>query len=115
MNGPLNYYRTAKFRHDEELGKLTHFYINVTSDIHLSAGLQSNLRADLPFLFIWGTMDATATPAVITKSKKFISSYQDVALEGRGHWIMVDAKDEVTEKIARWLEKLTCEKYSTKL
>ena len=31
MNGPLNYYRTAKFRHDEELGKLTHFYINVTS------------------------------------------------------------------------------------
>jgi soluble epoxide hydrolase/lipid-phosphate phosphatase len=81
----------------------------------LSAGLQSDLRADLPFLFIWGTMDGTATPSVMTKSKKFISRYQDVALEGRGHWIMVDAKDEVTEKIAEWLERLTCGKHSTKL
>ncbi|EDR12290.1 epoxide hydrolase [Laccaria bicolor S238N-H82] len=97
MNGPLNYYRTAKFRHDEELG------------------LQPNLRADLPFLFMWGTMDPTAVPSVMTKSKKFISRYQDVALEGRGHWIMVEAKAEVTEKIAEWLEKLTCGKYSTKL
>lgn len=87
----------------------------LSEDVHLSAGLQSNLRADLPFLFIWGTMDATATPSVMTKSKKFISRYQDVALEGRGHWIMVEAKDEVTEKIAGWLEKLTCGKYSTKL
>jgi len=97
MNGPLNYYRTAKFRHDEELG------------------LQSDLRADLPFLFMWGTMDPTAVPSVMTKSKKFISRYQDVALEGRGHWIMVEAKDEVMEKIAGWLEKLTCGKHSTKL
>ncbi|TFK43806.1 Alpha/Beta hydrolase protein [Crucibulum laeve] len=91
MNGPLNYYRTSRLRHDEEL----------------AAGLPANLRPNLPVLFVWGTADATATPFVIDKSRKFISQYQDVALEGRGHWIMVEAKDEITEKVISWLESLT--------
>ncbi|KDR84029.1 hypothetical protein GALMADRAFT_236620 [Galerina marginata CBS 339.88] len=91
MFGPLNYYRTAKFRHDEEL----------------AYDLPANLRPDLPFLFMWGTKDSTATPFVIAKSRKFIPRYQDIALEGRGHWLMVEAKDEVTNTIANWLEGLT--------
>ncbi|CAA7260120.1 unnamed protein product [Cyclocybe aegerita] len=94
MVGPLNYYRTSKFRHDEEL----------------AAKLPANLPADLPYLFLWGTKDATATPFVINKSRKFISRYQDVAIEGRGHWLMVEAKDEVTQVIGNWLEGLTCSK-----
>ncbi|KAF8914248.1 Alpha/Beta hydrolase protein [Gymnopilus junonius] len=88
MFGPLNYYRTSKFRHEEEQ----------------DFGLGSNLRPDLPFLFMWGTKDPTGTPAVIAKSKKFIVRYQDIALEGRGHWLMIEAKDEVTELIANWLK-----------
>ncbi len=28
-------------------------------------------------------------------------------LEGRGHWIMVEAKDEITQIVANWLESLT--------
>ncbi|KAF9480679.1 epoxide hydrolase [Pholiota conissans] len=92
MFGPLNYYRTSKLRHDEEL----------------AYGLDSHLREDLPVLFMWGTKDLTATPFVISKSRKFISKYQDVALEGRGHWVMVEAKDEVTDIIGNWLESLTC-------
>ncbi|KAH9482500.1 Bifunctional epoxide hydrolase 2 [Psilocybe cubensis] len=91
MFGPLNYYRTAKFRHDEEL----------------AAGLPATLRPDLPFLFMWGTKDATATPFSISKSRKFIPKYQDVAFEGRGHWLMVEAKDEVTQTVINWLESLT--------
>ncbi|KAF8165643.1 Alpha/Beta hydrolase protein [Crassisporium funariophilum] len=91
MFGPLNYYRTAKFRHDEEL----------------AADLPANLSSDLPFLFIWGTKDATATPFVINKSRKFIDRYQDIALEGRGHWLMVEAKDEITSTVIDWLEGLT--------
>jgi len=89
MFGPLNYYRTSKFRYDEEIG------------------LPDELRSDIPFLFIWGTKDATALPFAIVKSKKFISRYQDIALEGRGHWLMVEAKDEITENIMKWLEGLT--------
>jgi len=94
MFGPLNYYRTFKSRYDEEFAQ----------------DLPADLRSDLPFLFIWGTKDATATPLVITKSRKFISRYQDIALEGRGHWLMVEAKDEITENIIKWLEGLTCQR-----
>ena len=56
---------------------------------------------------MWGTKDQTAAPAVIEKSRKFIPRYQDIALEGRGHWLMVEAKEEVTDTIANWLESLT--------
>ncbi|KAG7097338.1 hypothetical protein E1B28_004695 [Marasmius oreades] len=90
MNGPLNYYRTAELRHDEER----------------DAGLPADLRADLPVLFIWGSLDKTTTKAVINKAHKFIPRIQDVALEGRGHWLMVEAKDEITEKVITWLEGL---------
>lgn len=69
--------------------------------------LPADFRPDLPFLFIWGTKDSVATPFLIDKSRKFISRYQDIALEGRGHWLMVEAKDEITENIAKWLEGLT--------
>ncbi|RXW25452.1 hypothetical protein EST38_g443 [Candolleomyces aberdarensis] len=92
MHGPLNYYRTSQCRHEEEL----------------AARLPAALSADLPYLFIWGTHDPTATPFVINKARKFISKYQDIAIEGRGHWLMVEAKDEVTKHISEWLEHLTC-------
>ncbi|KAG6910127.1 hypothetical protein DXG01_012886 [Tephrocybe rancida] len=91
MNGPLNYYRTAKHRHEEEE----------------RAGLPANLSPHLPVLFMWGTKDPTATPFVINKSRKFINKLQDVAVEGRGHWLMVEAKDEITEKVISWLRELT--------
>ncbi|KAL9713099.1 hypothetical protein Ac2012v2_004340 [Leucoagaricus gongylophorus] len=90
MNGPLNYYRTTKRRHEEEL----------------AAGLPSNLRPDLPVLFIWGTKDVTATPAAIRNAGKFVPRLQDITLEERGHWIMVEAKDEVTRRISDWLKGL---------
>ncbi|KAL0580724.1 hypothetical protein V5O48_001282 [Marasmius crinis-equi] len=90
MNGPLNYYRTAKLRHDEEL----------------EARLSPNLRPDLPVLFVWGTRDSTTTTSVIEKAHRFVPRIQDLALEGRGHWLMVEAKDEITEKVLSWLEGL---------
>ena len=80
---------------------------SILSNDYPDYGLGPNLRENLPFLFIWGTADLTATPFVIGKSKKFINRYQDVALEGRGHWIMVEAKDEITQIVANWLESLT--------
>jgi soluble epoxide hydrolase/lipid-phosphate phosphatase len=85
------------------------------ADISPAFGLPSNLRADLPFLFLWGTRDLTVTPFVIAKSSKFIPRYQGVAFEGRGHWLMVEAKDEITATIINWLEGLTSAKHATKL
>ena len=78
--------------------------------------MPANLPANLPVLFIWGTKDVTAIPLVINKSRKFISNLQDVALEGRGHWLMVEAKDEITERVGSWLQGLTSQpKYEGKL
>jgi soluble epoxide hydrolase/lipid-phosphate phosphatase len=90
MVGPLNYYRTTRFRYDEELGLPS-----------------ADLRPDLPYLFIWGTKDPTAVPSAIAKSRKYIPRYQDIALEGRRHWLMVEAKHEITESIIKWLEGLS--------
>ncbi|KAF8329017.1 epoxide hydrolase [Amanita rubescens] len=89
MEGPLNYTRTYKARYNEE------------------KDLPANLNPDLPVLFIWGTQDLTTTSFLITKSHKFIPRLQDVALESIGHWVMVEAKDEVTEIVASWLKRLT--------
>jgi soluble epoxide hydrolase/lipid-phosphate phosphatase len=90
MQGPLSYYRTAKFRHDEEQ----------------AANLPSNLRPDLPVLFLWGTEDPTATPTQIQRARKWIPRLQDIALKGKGHWVMVEASDVVTESVLRWLDGL---------
>jgi soluble epoxide hydrolase/lipid-phosphate phosphatase len=75
--------------------------------LHTNAGLSADLRSDLPYLLIWGTKDATALPRAITNSRNYIPRYQDIALEGRGCWLMVEAKDEITESIIKWLEELT--------
>lgn len=89
------------------VSKVASVYQSQLFDFVLAQNLLANLRSDLPFLFIWGTKDATAVPFVITKSKIFIPRYQDIALEGRGHWLMVEAKDEITDNIMKWLEGLT--------
>ena len=49
----------------------------------------------------------TALPFAITKSREYIPRYQDIALEGRRHWLMLEAKDEITENILKWLEGLS--------
>ena len=70
-------------------------------------GLPTDLRSDLPYLLIWGTKDPTALPFAITKSREYIHRYQDIALEGRSHWLMVEAKEDITESILKWLEGLS--------
>ena len=48
----------------------------------------------------------TTTPVQIARAKKWIARLENVALEGRGHWLMVEAKEAVTEKVLRFLEDL---------
>ncbi|KIY73882.1 alpha/beta-hydrolase [Cylindrobasidium torrendii FP15055 ss-10] len=86
MNGPLNYYRTTKLRYEEE------------------RDLPANLRSDLPVLFLWGTMDTTTVGPVIRKAHKFVERLQDVGLEGKGHWVLVEARELVTNHILGWLD-----------
>jgi soluble epoxide hydrolase/lipid-phosphate phosphatase len=85
MNGPLNYYRTNKHRHDEEA----------------AAQLSPNPRDDLPVLFMWGNTDVTVVPPLVKKASKFIKRLTNVEIDGVGHWITVDerSRDVVAEKV----------------
>ncbi|KZV64700.1 alpha/beta-hydrolase [Peniophora sp. CONT] len=91
MNGPLSYYRTIKYRFDEEADAKLH--------------TRSRLPDDLPVLFAYGTADPTATPSRIPATRQFIPKLTEVKLEGIGHWVMLQAKDEVTAKVLGWLEE----------
>ena len=83
------------------------FKILLVPLIHiLAANLGPNLPDDLPVLFLRGTLD-TVTTSLIDKAKNFVKLYEAVKLEGRGHWLMIEAKDEVTDRIANWLDGLT--------
>jgi soluble epoxide hydrolase / lipid-phosphate phosphatase len=34
----------------------------------------------------------------------------DIALEGRGHWLMIEAKDDVTRTVLKWLDEMVIPK-----
>lgn len=73
-------------------------------DFSADAQLPSSLRSDLPVLFFWGSADPTCTQPLIKKMYKFIPRLEDVRLDGRGHWLMLEAKDDISEGVSRWLE-----------
>ncbi|OBZ70334.1 Bifunctional epoxide hydrolase 2 [Grifola frondosa] len=87
MNGPLSYYRTTKYRFEEEK----------------AGGLLRAPRPDLPVMFMGGTEDPTCRPDALGLSKRAIPQLELRWLQGLGHWVMIQAKEEVTEGIAEWL------------
>lgn len=90
MLGPLSYYRTTEIRFQEEL----------------AASLPSRPHLSLPVIFIWGTGDKTCPSAVLETSKVLLDKLTVVTLEDKGHWLMLEAPDTVTQEILRWLEGL---------
>ncbi|KAI9509095.1 Alpha/Beta hydrolase protein [Russula earlei] len=91
MHGPLSYYRTTKIRFEEEQ----------------AAGLADRrLPVALPVLHIWGSRDPTATPERLSWMREMIPEFEEINLPDTGHWIMVEARDVVTEAVMRWLNKL---------
>ncbi|KAH7923650.1 alpha/beta-hydrolase [Leucogyrophana mollusca] len=88
--GPLSYYRTTKVRYEEER----------------TGSLPASLGAKFPVLCCYGTQDETCPPSSLRNAHKFIPQIRDLALEGAGHWVMLEARDAVTEEIIRWVESL---------
>jgi len=87
MNGPLSYYRTTRIRFEKEQ----------------AAQLAGHLPAGLPVLHIWGGKDLSATPGVLSKMRETIAVFEEIELPDKGHWIMAEAKEEVTSAVLRWL------------
>ncbi|KAH9967037.1 Alpha/Beta hydrolase protein [Lactifluus volemus] len=78
MNGPLSYYRRTKLKFEEEKGRLP-----------------SQLPAELPVLHIWGDRDPSGTPEMLGKMREAIAKLKEIKLGNMGHWIMVEASEQV--------------------
>jgi len=99
MHGPLNYYRTGKYRHEEET----------------AADLPANLPSGLRVLFIYGAEDITATPRSVKNSRKFIDDMDEIVFEGVGHWVLAEVKEEVTERVANWITECLSKTQTSRL
>ena len=107
MRGPTNYYRTTKLRFDEEQGAYICFLpcsVFITFPSATAANLPISLPADLSVLLLWGTKDRSAPPQAVAASSKFVPRLQDVAMEGGGHWLMLEKPEIVTVKVLEWLD-----------
>lgn len=93
MHAPLNYYRTTRLRFDEEN----------------AASLPLAPPATLPVLYIGGTRDPTARLELVARTKPLVPRLQDEYLEGKGHWLMVEARDVITERVPAWLRQIGLE------
>ncbi|KAH7887343.1 alpha beta-hydrolase [Phlebopus sp. FC_14] len=88
MTGALSYYRTTKYRFEEEQ----------------AASLPSRLHPDLPVLFMFGTKDVTCPPSVVSNLPTLVDKLKVVPMPGVGHWVMLQAPDSVTTEVLVWLE-----------
>ncbi|QRV72984.1 epoxide hydrolase [Ceratobasidium sp. AG-Ba] len=84
------YYKTFKLRVEEEK----------------AGNLPSSLPPNLPALFFWPRSDPTCQPLHVQRMHKFVPSIEIVELAGKGHWLMVEARTEVTTKVSEWVEAL---------
>ncbi|KAI6040381.1 Alpha/Beta hydrolase protein [Pisolithus marmoratus] len=90
MIGPLSYYRTTQIRFEEEL----------------AASLPSKPRLTVPVIFIGGTDDKTCPQNAIETQRALIDKITVVRLEGKGHWLMLEAPETITSEILFWLKGL---------
>ncbi|KAJ6616290.1 Alpha/Beta hydrolase protein [Mycena sp. CBHHK59/15] len=97
FTGPTNYYRTTALRYAEES----------------AAALPVALPVTLSVLFLYGTADPTVAPAALRQQRRFVPRLTERALEGRGHWVMIeDAAEgeggdggEVGRAVLQWLAR----------
>jgi pimeloyl-ACP methyl ester carboxylesterase len=57
----------------------------------------------LPVLLMFGTKDPTCPSGYVERMPVLVKNLSIVALRDKGHWVLVEAKDEVTNEVLRWL------------
>lgn len=111
MLGPLSYYRTFQLRFDEEKGKsriqlsISLGLIRTDSRQLLDAKLSSPLPEGFPILFFWGTEDPSCSAKHVKHMDKFVKDIRSIKLEGKGHWLMVEAPDVIIQETLQFLNE----------
>lgn len=70
------------------------------------SSLPAKLPQEKPILFLYGTEDFASSERAAKASQRFAPQMTIVRMEGRGHWLMVEAKDEVTERVTAFVNGL---------
>lgn len=47
------------------------------------------------------------TSVLVHRASKFIPRLQIIPFEGKGHWLMVECKQEMAETVSKWLNSIT--------
>jgi soluble epoxide hydrolase / lipid-phosphate phosphatase len=55
-------------------------------------------------LFLYGTLDGTCPEAFVTRMPKFIQDLKVVAIQDRGHWLLVEAAERVNAEVLAFLD-----------
>lgn len=79
----------------------------------VDAQLPGHLPATLPVLHIWGGKDPTATPWQRSRMRETTGKLEEIEVPSKGHWIMVQAREEVTGAVLRWLSSLSLSQSSS--
>jgi len=56
---------------------------------------------------MFGTKDPTCPTGYVERMPMLVKNLSVVALLDKGHWVLVEAKDEVTNGVLRWLASPT--------
>lgn len=97
---------TAPQKYDSRRSKVSAFIIPVSLSrliLFVAAQLPGHLPATLPVLFIWGADDPTVVSELISRMREVTPKFEEIKLPGR-HWLMAQARDEVTEAVLKWLD-----------
>jgi soluble epoxide hydrolase/lipid-phosphate phosphatase len=71
-----------------------------------AAQLPDHLPTDLPVLHIWGKQGYDSHTKRVVQDERVDTRLDVIELQKVRHWIMVEAKDEVTRAVLDWLTKL---------
>jgi len=89
MRGPLSYYKTTDQRFKEEK----------------ESNLQPNISSSFPVLFMWGSKDASCSKAAVEKIHAYVPNFTKIELEGKGHWLLDEAKDAITKNVLDFVDE----------
>jgi soluble epoxide hydrolase/lipid-phosphate phosphatase len=55
---------------------------------------------------MFGTKDPTCPSSYVERMPMLVENLSVMPLVSKGHWVLVEAKDEVTNEVLRWLASL---------
>ena len=74
----------------------------ICPDDHLSPELSSTF----PVLFFYGTEDPSCPPKNVDRMHKFIKRLRVVKLQDKGHWVMVESKEVISNEVINFISSL---------